>query len=580
MRSQALARRVPVYPFTIFGPDSKNARPEGGLHLSATRNKTFMRHCKRLWAFQHIGGEKQAERDWHLFGRKAHGIAESYLREGVLPDAKTVEGRTFLTGVQHWPAPDDTHLVEDSFATKLANGEWFTGTMDFAQGRPERFPELAWAKGYPVLGDHKFIADFEYAMTADELVTDVQVLAYAWHVLEMWDRASPDGKVACQWVYYKKPTKKEIEAGAPKYLPAKAVRAFVTREQAKAGWDEVVEASDEMVSLWRANTDPMSIPAPACAGTDTDEDPCNAFGGCFFKYRCFPNSAKSQSLIDSFFATKPVAGEESMSVFNRFQGQQAAPQQQQQPAPQQRQAPQGQPAARRAPPPQDPRLGKPVQSTQGAVQQTQRPAPQQRTAAPQQQAPARQPVTQVQRQASVQQQAPQQQEAAPEEFALFGEQGPGEAEAGFEQAYDAAAGEGDYLPEQEESVQIAGTEGDFFPGGNEGPEINAGAPELSPQAAAIMAAREAEQAEADAQAAAAAAAPAPAPAKRLGRGRGKPAAVTHTGPAVPQPTGDQILAAAAAVAETAPAGERELIVSLVELIKAGTAALNRYARNG
>lgn len=268
-----------------------------GLHLSATRIKTFRQTCERLWGWQYLAGMLVPSTDAHAFGSEMHLSGELYLRDGRVPGSPVPLSQTpkptergdklFTTGIHLWPAPSKAHRVEWSFAIPLGNGQTFTGTMDFARpdgfraipaalaGRAAAWAQVTrWARGLPFLGDHKSTNDFRWALTPESLIADVQSTSYAHRLMDVTGAR----EVAKQWVYYHK----------KKRVPAMPVRAIITRDQARSQWARTLEAADRMVDLWQRQVDPMTLAPNGEPDSDHAEpfSACDAYGGCHFRDMC------------------------------------------------------------------------------------------------------------------------------------------------------------------------------------------------------------------------------------------------------------------------------------------------------
>src|SRR5581483_7555633 len=117
------------------------------------------------------------------------------------------------------------------------------------------------------VGDHKTCGNWEYALTADQLLGDIQALIYAKQALLEYPDAPA---VTLQWGYL----------GTKGRYIARPVRATVTREHVDLAWPEIVATALELVATFRSGKQPLELrPNP-------DECPKYSREGCPFQSTC------------------------------------------------------------------------------------------------------------------------------------------------------------------------------------------------------------------------------------------------------------------------------------------------------
>ena len=146
-------------------------------HVSATSIKLF-KNCQRRWYERYILGKKEESTKAMTRGNAVHRQLEEYLEKGVVPD-ESIAGQIANAGLEHLPSPDPEHQVEQSLEDyKVPNvAIKFKGFIDL----------LLFSEGTLEVLDHKTTSNFKYALTAEQLAEDTQMLIYARHVLEHHD---------------------------------------------------------------------------------------------------------------------------------------------------------------------------------------------------------------------------------------------------------------------------------------------------------------------------------------------------------------------------------------------------------
>jgi hypothetical protein len=174
----------------------------------------------------------------------------------------------FAPGVPYLPAPKSMGLyVEEPFSLTLDNGHTFTGTMDAIV-----FVDRA----EPTIYDHKSTKVLTYCKTPDELRRDPQVLCYGNRALQLDPSIQ---RVHFRWVYYRM-------TGQPWAQPSDLT---LDRSYLEAAWKRINVVAGEMLNLWQARIEPLSI-----AG---NKDHCKKYGGCFYYSICQERDPSMTSVV-------------------------------------------------------------------------------------------------------------------------------------------------------------------------------------------------------------------------------------------------------------------------------------------
>ena len=135
-------------------------------HVSATSIKLF-RSCLRRWYERYILGKREPTSKAMTRGNEVHRQLEQYLLHGEMPD-DSPEGLIAQAGLEHLPAPP--YQVELSLEHLPIEGTPapFKGFID-----------MYITGDTPEILDHKTTSNFKYALTAEQLAVDPQLIIYA-----------------------------------------------------------------------------------------------------------------------------------------------------------------------------------------------------------------------------------------------------------------------------------------------------------------------------------------------------------------------------------------------------------------
>lgn len=247
--------------------------------LSASQVEAWLR-CRRYWAWTYLGGIRLPSTPAQVVGTTGHEIAESWLRDGTPPprdlavnyvDKHGTEqvrypGQIFEKGLHYWPPPGIAQVERPWFGRTPA-GDW-TGFVDVTAARLGASDTAEWVPygtpgSVPVIGDHKFTSDLQYAKTPAELRRDPQALSYGADVVADLDCDFVD----FQWVYYHTGSK-----------GAKRVQLRMHRDEIEAGAQALDHIGSEIWDAYEARRHPLDhAPNPGA---------CGMYGGCGHRDRC------------------------------------------------------------------------------------------------------------------------------------------------------------------------------------------------------------------------------------------------------------------------------------------------------
>lgn len=193
-------------------------------HVSATSIKLFQ-NCQRRWYERYILGKKEESTKAMSRGNAVHRQLEEYLEKGKIPDS-TIAGQIATVGLKHLPKPDPDHQVEQSLEQyKIPNlAIKFKGFIDL----------LLYQEGNLEILDHKTTSNFRYALSADQLAEDTQMLIYARHVLEHY----PEDEITLTHVVY---------LTKPPYQ-SRRTSIVVSRSHVEQQFDQIHDVVKEMVA--------------------------------------------------------------------------------------------------------------------------------------------------------------------------------------------------------------------------------------------------------------------------------------------------------------------------------------------
>jgi|GEM_PF-1958760 len=224
---------------------------------SASQLKTFDR-CERKWAFEKIEGFRPPPSKSQELGTRVHKVIEDYLAGAV--DAfrpnESKEHKIAFPGFQFWPHRRDILGIESKLSLSVA-GCPFTGYIDVDAYIGPR------VDGHPLVIDHKTTSDFKWALTPDELASDIQQTLYSADALQ---RSGAD-KVEARWIYY-------LTKGKPE---ARKVSVTLPSEQVE---HNLVRVEDLVRRMEKARF------ADAANDLQPNVEACADYGGCPHRHRC------------------------------------------------------------------------------------------------------------------------------------------------------------------------------------------------------------------------------------------------------------------------------------------------------
>lgn len=253
---------------------------------SATRVKTFD-ECRRKWHLQNVHGwvdkpEPQKDNPAFAWGSKFHKVAEDWLKLGRIPPNDEY-GRAFRGGVGHWPSPKAPGMrIEERFSIKITDTLRFRGVVDVLYAESD---------GSVTVGDHKTTSNLGYAMTPDQLLNDVQAIAYGYYASRKYEVK----KVNLQWVYYCKKTGNN-----------KCVRVTKEVDYFLGKWKEIVQKTKLMLDQWTENRHPKDI--------EGDLTACGNYGGCEFRNQCDKLKGENTMSIESLLARQAQRQEDEKAA--------------------------------------------------------------------------------------------------------------------------------------------------------------------------------------------------------------------------------------------------------------------------
>ena len=145
-------------------------------HVSATSIKLF-KSCPRRWFERYVLDKREPSSKAMIRGNKVHEYLEEYLLSGQFPD-DTDEGLIAQAGLHHLPTLTGEYHVEISLAEL---------PIDDTPAPFKGFIDLYVVGDTPEILDHKTTSNFKYALTAEQLAEDTQLIIYAAHALNNCD---------------------------------------------------------------------------------------------------------------------------------------------------------------------------------------------------------------------------------------------------------------------------------------------------------------------------------------------------------------------------------------------------------
>jgi hypothetical protein len=253
---------------------------DGKIKISQSQITSFI--CQRAWGLKKIDGLEDDD-EIRAFGRRGHKSIEDWLGKGIPIDLTTPHGEAAIAGLHHWPDPLSPGMwVEYEMAPwepEPGEGYYWHGVIDLllaGQG-PGGVLQVG-------LSDHKFVGDFAYALSPEELATDPQGCLYAHWAFTHFPELT---EIPLRWIYYRR----------NKPYKSMARQVTVTREIIAPTVQVLKQISREIrdvriaVRQGRITTG-MQLPPNASQ--------CGKYRGCKFIPRCNLSAfEKSESLMEN-----------------------------------------------------------------------------------------------------------------------------------------------------------------------------------------------------------------------------------------------------------------------------------------
>jgi hypothetical protein len=134
---------------------------------------TDYRECHRLWALKKPCGHQEEKKNFQTTGTETHAEVEAFLHTGVLP---TGEHATKVKAAAAHLHRDPEQLIEHYIAFRMwPGGPVMVGYID--QVEPPKMTTEGLVAG---IVDHKTTSDFRYNKTPEELLSNTQLVTYAY----------------------------------------------------------------------------------------------------------------------------------------------------------------------------------------------------------------------------------------------------------------------------------------------------------------------------------------------------------------------------------------------------------------
>ncbi len=225
-----------------------------GEHGSASQIDTY-RDCHRKWAFRYIDGAVGEVNRFAEWGTVLHKRLQVYSNTGDLGDTNDDDFKIILPAIEHIPPPK-TGAAEPPFTLETEHGPLigFIDLTDFVDDQNR-----------PVNVDYKTTSNLKWALTEEELRSNVQSVLYAVRTLEKYQT----DECVNRWIYLQR------SADRPK---AKKVEVVMNLAEVAKHWDGVLEDFGKMKQLRESGVTAKDVAYNALA--------CDKYGGCPFKSIC------------------------------------------------------------------------------------------------------------------------------------------------------------------------------------------------------------------------------------------------------------------------------------------------------
>lgn len=288
---------------------------------SPSQVKTF-ELCERLWTFQSLHKLRSKPKPNQLLGTAIHDQIENWFLKGIEPPSPLA-----YAGVQNLPVrgsgliaiekPLDKKGPPDKEGKPTRVPALFTGVMPWTGYIDLLYQPLGVTNSVQVW-DHKTTTDLMWALSSNDLKTDIQLNTYAKYAFE----SEPElERVDLFHNYMVTSTMNQTEVRAN----------HVTRAENDVVWKHLETRAQEMQVI--ADMAVQSNDVNFWQRANPNYDSCSAFGGCAFRDLCdkykTPVVGASGSLYDAFDSQKQTAttkGEKTMAASDMLKAKIAAAQ--------------------------------------------------------------------------------------------------------------------------------------------------------------------------------------------------------------------------------------------------------------
>jgi len=256
------------------------------IHISASQIETY-KLCPSKWAWQYIKKIKPTQQKGAEFGSELHETLAHYLDTGEITGAEDIKLMIHkAVEALLLPFPKSKHIkIEQEFKLPIDIDVSLVGKIDCVEGG-----------SLPRVIDHKYLSNFNFCKTEEDLETDIQAIIYSYAFKKLW--AAGEDWVYNKWIYYN-----ASGYDRPKKVgPQKAI--IIVRK--------LNEVEKQFNALKEIYIDPMVTALKTSASEQTlNYLGCEAYGGCPFKSLCKPGKKILSAVLAQDHATK--TGETNMA---------------------------------------------------------------------------------------------------------------------------------------------------------------------------------------------------------------------------------------------------------------------------
>lgn len=226
-------------------------------HVSPSQIQTYT-NCPRLWAFQKLEGIKAPSTGAQNVGKAIHAAIELYQKTGRIDPCYKEFVEKFADVVA---TPKTCNLFIEHSIEFPIEPDADKDSLKM-KGIIDRF--VLEGKNLTI-SDIKTTSHFKYAKTSEELLTNIQMITYAYWAWEFYPQKIDE--LTIQHI--------NIRKNNP---DIKIVSAQIDYPTTYAGFIDIRDKAREMNNVAKQKPDVYSINGNA--------DHCKAYGGCYFRDRC------------------------------------------------------------------------------------------------------------------------------------------------------------------------------------------------------------------------------------------------------------------------------------------------------